>query len=437
MRESWQSMREEAESSARRLGGFELRPLQLEVLSKLAHGKHVFAGLPTGYGKSACYWLPAQAWSWKVWVISPLVSLIEDQSLSCQKLGVRALALKSSPLQSERKKQLDALEEGAWQVCFLSPERLQSWARSGYLQKLSRLALDPDLVVLDEMHCLEEWRFFRSSYGEIFERVKRWLGSDTLFLGLSASLSEKESRAWMEELCGSYEHIAGGLGRPNLRLRVLALEEDSERWLLLLEVLKNLQAPQCALVYCGTRRETDDVARWLRSTGTDAIAYHAGLPPEERAARSNAFRSGTLRVVCATSAFGMGIDYPHVSHVIHFSMPHDLESYWQEVGRAGRSGQEAIAVTFWRRSEISRLGRMTGDIRAKERFVALWRAWAGGSCRKRVVAQRLGVAQENCGVCDRCEEGGRPLPWWLKPEALVGEWLEEKIKMAAGRDASV
>jgi len=339
------------------------------------------------------------------------------------------------------KHQLRRLESKDWQVCFLSPERLQSWARSGYLRKLREMGIDPNLVVLDEMHCLEEWREFRPGYQELFERVKSWLSRDSIFLGMSASLPEKESKAWMQELCGSYTHVAGGLGRANLHLRVVPLQEEGLRWLLLISALRDLRAPESALVYCGTRRETEEATRWLRSAGIDAVAYHAGLPLVERVQRSKNFREGHLRVICATSAFGMGIDYPHVSLVIHFTMPYDLESYWQEVGRAGRAGEPAHAIAFWRRSEISRLRSMRNNKAAQERFVSLWRAWASGECRKRSVALRLGLAQENCGTCDRCSENSKfdffiPSAWWVEPAALPEEWLEEKIKAMSGRDAS-
>lgn len=422
--------------------GFSLRPFQEEVIGHLADGRSVFAGLPTGYGKSACYWVPAKAWGWRVWVVSPLVSLIEDQALACEKLGVRPLALRSAGNRAERAGQTARLEAGDWQVCFVSPERLELWARSGYLRRLRGLGLGPDLAVLDEMHCLEEWRTFRPAYGGLFERVKSWLSGHTLLLGLSASMPLRDSRAWMEELCGEYVHVSAGIARENLILCVLPLEEEESRWLLLVSALRGLRAPESALVYCGTRRESDETARWLRSCGIPAVAYHAGLPATERSARTEAFRKGGLRVVCATTAFGMGVDYPHVTRVVHFSMPHDLESYWQEVGRAGRDGAAAYAIAFWRRSEIARL-RVIAEQGARERFASLWRAWASGVCRKRAVAARLGFAEEDCGTCDRCRPGpssllGPPLDpaWWAEADALTEEWLEEKIISYSGRDAT-
>jgi ATP-dependent DNA helicase RecQ len=440
--ESWPELRLKAESAAAKRGGFKLKPLQEEALFHLASGRSVFAGLPTGYGKSACFWLPAAAWGWRVWVISPLVSLMDDQAMAAARLGLRALALKSGAARDDSHERKRQLERGDWELCFLAPERLELWGRSGYLRRLTALGLEPDLVVLDEMHCLEEWRFFRPAYNELFEKIKNWRGRNKLVLGLSATMPERDSRSWMKELCEEYVHLSFGLGRENLRLGVFPLEEERSRWLFLLSALRGLREPECALVYCGTRRETDEVAQWLRSCGQPACAYHAGLPHAVRSARTEAFRRGLLRIVCATSAFGMGIDYPYVSRVIHFSMPHDLESYWQEVGRAGRSGNEAQALAFWRRSEIARL-RVLRDPGAVDRFAALWRSWIRGGCRKRAVAARLGVECVDCGVCDRCLPGELPLigrapgtPWWLEPEAIAESWLDEKINSLKGRDAS-
>lgn len=428
-----QMLAEAAEEARRR--GLELRPHQVEVLSHLARGKSVFAGLPTGYGKSLCYWLPAAAWGWKVWVVSPLVSLIEDQGLALEKLGMKVVAWRGGITREQRQALEQQMQAGDWQVCLLSPERLQMWEENGYFHALRAMGLDPDLLVLDEMHCLEEWREFRGGYEALAEPARRAVGRGTLLLGLSASLSEVQSRLWMEELCGEHARVVSGLGRENLSLFVLAIENDFERWLYLLAGLRGLLAPESALVYCATRRECDEVAAWLRSAGFEAVAYHAGLPSEERTARSLAFRAGRLRVICATSAFGMGIDYAYVSRVIHFSLPYDLESYWQEVGRAGRGGQAAWGMALWRRSEITRVRLLEGE--ALRRYVGLWRAWVSGGCRKKAVAERLGIREEDCGNCDRCFPSGISLlplathlrpAWWMEKESKPCAWLESKLQ---------
>jgi ATP-dependent DNA helicase RecQ len=414
------------------------RPHQREVLSALAQGENVFASLPTGYGKSLCYWAPAAAWGWRVWVISPLVSLIQDQAMACGALGLAAHAWHAGIKNEARAKMEEEMEGGAAVISFLSPERLLNWWESGFVERLEALGQGPDLLALDEMHCFEEWRGFREGYTEAFAPVRRLSERGVRILGLSASLSRESARSWMDELCASHRFVGGGLGRENLTLVVRPVNEDKERWLGLAAALGALAEGDCALVYCATRSECDEVTRWLRSAGFAASAYHAGLPPTVRAARSKAFRMGALPIVCATSAFGMGVDYPRVRRVIHFSLPHSLESYWQEAGRAGRDGLPAYAMALWRRSEITRARRMSGE--EKEKFFSLWRAWASGDCRKVAVAARLGMQEENCGRCDRCLRSYDDLPewlqaaafrdsepWWVQPEARLCDWSNQKI----------
>ena len=434
-------MLESASESAMKKKLGSLKPKQREVLESLACRKNTFAALPTGYGKSLCAWMPAAAWGWKVWVISPLVSLIADQALACETFGLDVIAWRGGLPREERRRLEVKMASGRWQICFLSPERLVHWFQSGFFADAREFGFDPDLLVLDEMHCLEEWRAFRSSYQSLNSPMQDLLVGGSLFLGLSASLSISESKAWMQEICGTYTQVLAPLGRENLFLGVLPMEHEHERWLFLVSCLRELEFPKSALVYCATREEADETSRWLRSMGMDAVAFHAGLSGAERNSRVWAFRTGLLRIVCATSAFGMGIDYPHVDRVIHFSMPRDLESYWQEVGRAGRSGERAEGIAFWRRSEIvrARLGKASEGAR----FLALWDAWSRRDCRKMEIAKKLGLVQEPCGNCDACGGQSRILEassqaWWTKFPKDLREWLRfshiipDEVKRSVG-----
>ena len=431
-----EEMLAQAEAAAARVGNG-LRPLQREVLARLGSGEHVFASLPTGYGKSLCCWAPAAAWGWRVWVLCPLVSLIEDQAMACAELGVNAVALHGGLSPEEREKR-EARLPGA-QIVFLSPERLLSWEASGRLRELWEQGAEPDLLALDEMHCFEEWREFRGAYLGVFGAIKKLLGRGALLLGLSASLSESLSREWMDEFVPSHARVAADIGREKLILRVIPVEENAERWMLLPALLREGNEGDAILIYCATRSECDHVSRWLNSLGYPATTYHAGIPAARRAERSRAFRAGHLPLVCATTAFGMGIDFPRVSRVIHFSTPYDLESYWQEAGRAGRDGRLAHAISFWRRSDITRARRMSERQRA--RYFELWRAWLEGACRKRAVANALGLTMNDCGTCDVCAPSSLLLPpwlqatsgfrkrpvWWTSCAADPVRWAKEKI----------
>ncbi len=419
-----------------------LKPKQEEVLSLLAAGHNVFASLPTGYGKSLCFWAPAAAWHWRVWVVSPLVSLIHDQALACERLGLTVAAWHGGLSTKERQQLEKKMEEGNVEITFLSPERLVQWWESGFVARLEHLGYAPDLVALDEMHCFEDWRDFRTSYKEAFLPIRRLAEKGVSVLGLSASLAKAEAGAWMGELCEHHLFVGGELGRSNLHLAIWAIEEKEERWLGLVAALGGLKAQETALVYCSSREETEEVACWLKSVGIAAFAYHGGLPAFWRESRSQAFSQGRLPVVCATTAFGLGVDYGRVRRVIHFSLPYSLESYWQEVGRAGRDGETAYGLAFWRRSEIARI-RMLGE-KEQERYLCLWLALAKKQCRQQAVAKHLGMAAKKCGTCDYCltilkQEHKMPLwmrrdiflersfPWWIQPCAQLQDWTKGKF----------
>lgn len=423
---------------ARRLGtDVRLKPKQLEVLRLLAGRNSVFASLPTGYGKSLCYWLPAAAWNWRVWVVSPLVSLIEDQAQACAAVGISVSRLHSGSGNVD--------DPGAWdrQVLLMTPERLLAWREKGVLSWLEHRRRLPDLIVLDEMHCLDDWNEFRPGMGSVFEPVRRLIAGGAKLLGLSASFSRAARDVWIRECTEECTVVEAGLGRENLHLQVLPVADGRIRWLLLLTALRDLASPASALVYCASREECDQVTSWLRSAGIEASSYHAGHPASIRRARSEDFRIGRLRVVCATSAFGMGIDYPRVDRVIHFSLPYDVESYWQEAGRAGRDGLAAYSLVFWRRSEITRLRLLSPT--ARGRYMALWRLLLGDTCRKIQIAASLGLWEAACGRCDQCLRGNeslpdwladcrsalRGLPWWLHANASIDAWLEENYLLAS------
>ena len=414
---------------------FHLKPKQAEVLELLHQGKNVFASLPTGYGKSLCFWAPALCWGWKVWVISPLISLIEDQSLALEQMGLPVVAWQEGSSPEKRYQQEEKMRSPQAQVVLLSPERLLQWERNGFLASLERDGLGPNLLALDEVHCFEEWRNFRSAYGEALSLLRKIHIRGAQVLALSASLSEKNACLWMKDFCEEFNGVYSALERGNIYLAVHAVQSEGERWLILAECLRSFRWGENILIYCSSRAEVDEAVRWLRSAGFPIFSYHAGLPKKERKALNVAFRSGKIPILCATSAFGMGIDFPRVRKVIHLSLPYSIESYWQEVGRAGRDGKPAEALLLWRRSEILRARWLKNESRI--RFKKLWKTFARKICRKKAVALCFGLQEKKCDNCDSCgTKGKNPLhnlrqnlssPWWIQDEEQLCRWIDKKF----------
>lgn len=436
-----EKMLEDAKKSFQSIYGkdLQLKPQQLGVLKLLAEGENVFASLPTGFGKSLCYWLPAKAWGWKVLVVCPLISLMEDQKLALEKVGLKVLALHSNA--GEKAWLIEQrIEAEDWQVCLISPERFFQWRESGFFLKIKSIGID--LLVLDEMHCIQEWREFRHGYKLIYEPIKRLLETNVPLLGLSASMPVHISHEWMHELCENPRFIYSRLGRENISLNVLPIEEGKLGWLFLVQELRNLQHPNSALVYCASRSQCEEVSQWLNSAGFNSVTYHAGLSKKLRSARLQAFRGGYLRIICCTSAFGMGIDYPFVDRVIHFSLPYSLQAYWQEVGRAGRGGVLAKAICFLRRSEINRARKM--NEREKIEYEKLLHMFVSSNCRKILVGNYLGTTESACGACDNCLQTGESVSlkqnqeidffpkkniWWLESAAEIHTWIRSFFQM--------
>lgn len=409
-----------------------LRPHQQEVLSLIKERKNVFALLPTGSGKSLCYEIPAAQWNWRVLVVSPLVALMEDQYSAMRDRGVAVARVHSALEAKEKRRELQLVESGAAKLVFLSPERLLLWQQNGLLQKLSF-----SLVALDELQCAVDWVEFRPAYGAVGKVVKK-LGENATVLGLSASLAPMEAKRLFLRWGISVENVLRPLGREELSQFVIPCETEGERYLLLSALLRGLHSPRTALIYCASRERTEILRDFLRATGIDAVAFHAGLPESERMQRIADFRAGRLRVICASTAFGMGVDYPHVDRVILYGLPYDWNSYWQAIGRAGRDGKQSLGALLWCRSDALLLRTMSPW--QWQRARALWAAFLDESCRKVSLAAHFGLKQAACGACDVCwRETEFPLPnyfpdaglwlrrklWWLESRADTLAWLDE------------
>ncbi len=305
------------------------RPLQEEIIRDALAGKDVFAVLPTGGGKSLCFQLPALLRPGLTVVISPLIALMKDQVDALQAAGVAATFLNSSLAAGESKPRLRGLHNGEFKLLYVAPERL---LLSGFLEDLKRWQVSA--FAIDEAHCISEWGHdFRPEYRQISSLREKFPGVP--FMALTATATERVRADIVKQLhLHEPRCYVASFNRPNLTYRVSAKSGSYEQ---LLNFTQS-RSREAGIIYCQARKTTEDLARKLSADGVKALPYHAGLTAEERTKNQEAFLRDEVRVVCATIAFGMGINKPNVRFVIHYDLPKNIEGYYQETGRAGRDG---------------------------------------------------------------------------------------------------
>ncbi|MFK4565650.1 RecQ family ATP-dependent DNA helicase [Enterococcus sp. UD-01] len=324
--------------------GFEsFKPGQQEVIEHLLHHEDTFAVLPTGTGKSLCYQMVGQLLDGAVIIVSPLLSLMEDQVVQLQRkttLGI--VALNSSLTFTEKQYVLEHLEQ--YKFIFVSPETLM---QSAVRQRIAKLKLA--LFVVDEAHCVSQWGVdFRPEYTEL-AKVQAECGYPlTLALTATATLQVRQEIIELifpqKRACAQ---VIFSVNRPNIGLVV---EETTDKETQLITYLQQLQ--QRGIIYCATRKTTEQLAELIHShTQLKTAFYHGGLTPNERSLLQQQFVANQLDVLCATNAFGMGIDKPDVRFVIHYDCPDSLENYVQEIGRAGRDGENSIAILLYQKGD--------------------------------------------------------------------------------------
>lgn len=359
------------------------RPGQRDVVASILAGRDVLAVLPTGAGKSVCFQVPALALGGLTVVVSPLISLMEDQVAAANARGIPAASLHSALRPDERHQTLSRIAQGALRLLYLSPERLVRAA-----PELRRIGASPSLLAIDEAHCISEWGDdFRPSYRAL-RRARYLLGEpQTVALTGSATPRVREDIAEAVSLgrVGGRRRRAaavhvGSFDRPNLWFGAIRVRDDRERLERLLALLEAVDG--LALVYAPTRRSTERVAAAVRRAGYRTACYHAGLEAERRSAVLQAFLRGGLDVVVATCAFGMGIDKPDVRLVAHWVAPPTPESYYQEAGRAGRDGRASRCVVLWHPDDAEIHRRQLDVTFPAPRLVE--RAWADPSVRARL-----------------------------------------------------
>ncbi|HEV2974851.1 MAG TPA: RecQ family ATP-dependent DNA helicase [Solirubrobacteraceae bacterium] len=371
------------ESLLRRFGLDAFRPGQRDAVQAALDGRDSLVVMPTGGGKSLCYQLPALTDAGLVVVVSPLIALMSDQLRRLRDAGVDATMLASGMEDGHNAQALREIETGATRLVLAAPERFASGAFRAALAR-RKVAL----FVVDEAHCVAEWGHdFRPDYLRLHDAIASLDGTGAggrpAVMAATATATPRVAR----EIAARLElrdpvSIRSGFDRPNLVFDVVSVEGKgavSRKWAALLHVLADADA-RPAIVYCGTRKDTDAVAARLREEGLSAVSYHAGMSPDDRRASQDAFMDARAEVVVATNAFGMGVDKADVRTVAHWALPTSLEAYYQEAGRGGRDGRQARALLLGARMDLGRLIRFIKEretsVEDVKRYVARLRAGA-------------------------------------------------------------
>jgi ATP-dependent DNA helicase RecQ len=369
-------------------------------------GRDVLAVLPTGGGKSLCFQVPALLLPGTTIVVSPLISLMQDQVAALRRRGVDAAYLSSAQRPPEQKTVWDAYTHGRLKLLYVAPERLAQ------LTERKPEAPTP-LLAIDEAHCISEW-------GHDFRPHYRALGKQRQALGcpptiaLTASATPATRRDILRILRMHRPVVAiNSFDRPNLHFSVRRSRDQLSRLRETATLLK--RHSETAIVYVPTRNRTDGVAAVLRRWGFRAAPYHAGLPSQERTELLEQFLDNRIRVMVATNAFGMGIDKPDVRLVVHLGIPTRPEAYYQEAGRAGRDGNQAWCRLLWLEEDLrlatamaldkgdTNVGRSRDHLRAQRAALRTMQEYVTSrKCRRRVLLGYLGEQIRSCEACDRC-----------------------------------
>lgn len=389
---------------------------QEQIISNLISGRDVLGIMPTGAGKSVCYQVPAILAPGVTLVISPLISLMKDQVSALIEAGIRGAYYNSSLTDGQCRKALANMAAGVYKIIYVAPERLEY---DSFINVCSRL--DISYVAIDEAHCVSQWgQDFRPSYLKIADFIDRLpkrpvVGAFTA----TATASVRDDIAKMLRLKNPFV-LTTGFDRPNLFFEVRRCESKRDRFEELVDILSD-NKEKSGIVYCSTRKNVDEVYEALSGMGFSVSRYHAGLSDEERHKSQEDFIYDRSSVIVATNAFGMGIDKSNVSYVVHYNMPKNIESYYQEAGRAGRDGANAVCVLLYMPSDVFTIkyliensepnDELTDDQRAELRRKDIQRmnAMIGycntSGCLRRYMLGYFGEHRTgSCGACSGCVE---------------------------------
>lgn len=378
---------------------------QYSIINSILDGKDTLAIMPTGGGKSLCYQIPALYLDGVTLVISPLISLMQDQVMNLKEYGVNSVFLNSSQNYGESQKAKAQILNGKVKIIYVSPEGILSPNLAGFFDQIN-----VSLIAIDEAHCVSQWGHeFRKDYTRLGELKDRF--PDVPVIALTATADAKTRIDITNQLhMKSPAIFVSSFDRPNIKYMILERHDEIKQ---LDEFIKTHHPDDTGIVYCLSRDKVERVAGALNKLGYKAVPYHAGLSQNERAMNQELFNIEEKIIVVATIAFGMGIDRPDVRFVAHLDLPKSIESYYQETGRAGRDGKASTAWMIYGLQDVVKLSQMLETTDADENYKKVARfkldcmlaLCEAAACRRSYLLRYFGeVGAETCGYCDSCIE---------------------------------
>ncbi|MBD5316381.1 MAG: DNA helicase RecQ [Bacteroides sp.] len=391
-----------AHALLRRFYGYDsFRPMQLDIITAAMQGRDSLVLMPTGGGKSICYQMPALLSEGVVVVVSPLIALMDDQVAALTANGIPAAAIHSLHSEADNRQAMEAMMHAKVKLVYISPERLMADMERWHAE------LPVTLFAIDEAHCISQWGHdFRPVYTRLRALKERWPEVPVMALTATADRLTRDDIAEQLGLRNPVRFTAS-FDRPNLSLRAMIAPVKQKRVSIICDMIRR-HSLDSGIVYCLSRKATEEMAAELSARGFRAAAYHAGLPADTRRRVQREFIDGSLQAICATVAFGMGIDKSNIRWVIHNNLPHNIESYYQEIGRAGRDGLPAETLLFYSLSDFITLRKFADESGQRElnlqKLQRMLDYAESTVCRRRVLLNYFNEPSDcDCGNCDVCQ----------------------------------